>query len=57
MIGCCLYIFFEYEMNLMLNHHLFQKFKMIRNNEFDYFINVLTLLLTCGVDSNSFFNK
>jgi hypothetical protein len=33
----------------LLNHHLFQKLKLIGRGKFNYLINTLTLSLTCGL--------
>jgi hypothetical protein len=41
-------LFFLVEMPEVLNYHLFQKFKLIGNNESNYLINTLiTFFLTC----------
>lgn len=34
----------------MLNHQLFQKFKLMKNNEFNYLINILTKIKKKGAD-------
>lgn len=45
----------EFCFDTMLNHYLSQNVKLIRNNEFNYLVNTLTLSIKCGARKHAYY--